>query len=808
MDGLLVDFPYPTIYPEQYAYMLEIKRSLDAKGHALLEMPTGTGKTVSMLSLITSYQRMHPEVGKLVYCTRTVPEMEKVLQELQHLERYRDGARGTGRSHRLLAVGLSSRRNLCIHDKVMQDSERESVDTKCRSLTASWVRARAAAGDADVETCPFFEALEGHGTDSALPHGVHTLDELKELSRARGWCPYFLARHAISFADVVVYNYQYLLDPKISGLISSSLQKECIVVFDEAHNIDNVCIEVMSINFREATLTACERNVGRLYAEVAKLKRVDAQRLNREYQSLVHGLAASGALPSGAHTDDLRANAVLPESMLSEAVPGNIRRAEHFVTFLQRVVRHVKGRLERCRDESSACVEKPARFLAQLQADANVDAKALKFASERLRSLLRTLEVTNVQEFQPLTLVTEFATMCATFESGFSILLEPSDDRTPSLPDPVMQLCCLDASIAIKHVFERFQSVVITSGTLSPIELYPKLLRFSPCVVRTLTMSLRRDCICPLVLCRAADQTVLSTRFETRSEEATVRAYGELLIQMAESVPDGLVAFFPSYLYMEEVIRMWAERPQAPRRGPDGGAPPAQARRLPSILDRVLEHKLVYIETPDIVETTLALENYKRACDCGRGAVFLSVARGKVAEGVDFDRHYGRAVLLLGVPFQYTRSRPLIARLEYLAETCQISEADFITFDAMRQAAQCAGRVIRGKTDYGLIIFADARYNRADKRNKLPQWIRQHLGDEHLNLSTGARAGRARGRLAGAHTLPRAAPPHADIPFRAAAPPTPCAQTWACSSRAASSSAWRSPRATRTRGRSRSRSPS
>ena len=43
-----------------------------------LQMPTGTGKTITLLSLITSYQLAHPEVGKLVYCTRTVPEMEKV----------------------------------------------------------------------------------------------------------------------------------------------------------------------------------------------------------------------------------------------------------------------------------------------------------------------------------------------------------------------------------------------------------------------------------------------------------------------------------------------------------------------------------------------------------------------------------------------------------------------------------------------------------------------------------------------------------------------------------------------------------
>lgn len=37
----------------------------------------------------------------------------------------------------------------------------------------------------------------------------------------------------------------------------------------------------------------------------------------------------------------------------------------------------------------------------------------------------------------------------------------------------------------------------------------------------------------------------------------------------------------------------------------------------------------------------------------------------------------------------------------------QIRENDFLTFDAMRHAAQCVGRAIRGKTDYGIMIFAD-----------------------------------------------------------------------------------------------------
>jgi DNA excision repair protein ERCC-2 len=35
-----------------------------------------------------------------------------------------------------------------------------------------------------------------------------------------------------------------------------------------------------------------------------------------------------------------------------------------------------------------------------------------------------------------------------------------------------------------------------------------------------------------------------------------------------------------------------------------------------------------------------------------------------------------------------------------------------------------------------MMVFADKRYNRADKRNKLPGWITSCLKDAHLNLST------------------------------------------------------------------------
>ena len=50
---------------------------------------------------------------------------------------------------------------------------------------------------------------------------------------------------------------------------------------------------------------------------------------------------------------------------------------------------------------------------------------------------------------------------------------------------------------------------------------------------------------------------------------------------------------------------------------------------------------------------------------------------------------------------------PPQARLQFLREQLQLRENDFLTFDAMRHSAQCVGRALRGKTDYGLMVFAD-----------------------------------------------------------------------------------------------------
>jgi DNA excision repair protein ERCC-2 len=596
LDGLTVYFPYNRIYLEQYQYMRSLKQTLDAGGHCLLEMPTGTGKTVSLLSLITSYQMAH-DCGKLVYCTRTVPEMNSVMEELGVVLSYREemlreereraatatataeasqnnnvismdvedaasqvassssanqsnntnnntkkrprvyknnklgpaphngGAGGTS----VLALCLSSRRNMCIHERVLKESDREGIDSACRSMTAPWALEKAKK-DSSTETCPYYDGFQSAGEATSMPSGVYDLEELKKWGKSKGWCPYYLTRKAINHASVLVFNYQYMLDPKVAKMVSKELESESIIVFDEAHNIDSVCIEALSVTIHERHLEQATRSLGRLSSEVSRIKASDANRLQAEYQNLVNGLIDQGLLDAPPNEVGLASN-ILPSDVLNEAVPGNIRRAEHFIAFMKKIVEHLKTRLRTVAGPRGGVIsETPLAFLHRMVTTTSLEAKPLKFAYTRLSSLLRTLQVPNLDDFNALSDVADFATLIATYAEGqakFAIIMEPNGSSIPGASDPVIQLACLDSSLAIAPLFKRFGSVIITSGTLSPIDLYPKLLQFEPCVSESFNMSTFRPCIRPLVITRGSDQLAVSTKFDDRGDVGVVRNYGK-----------------------------------------------------------------------------------------------------------------------------------------------------------------------------------------------------------------------------------------------------------------------------------------
>lgn len=141
---------------------------------------------------------------------------------------------------------------------------------------------------------------------------------------------------------------------------------------------------------------------------------------------------------------------VLPDDLLNEAIPGNIRKAEHFVAFLKRFVEYIKvSQIQldisahcrptstsdpnastacRCRNSSffpAASERHHLHWAAPPAVCACVDYERFsssldcsRFCAERLQSLIRTLELNRLDEYSSLQKVASFATLVATYEKG------------------------------------------------------------------------------------------------------------------------------------------------------------------------------------------------------------------------------------------------------------------------------------------------------------------------------------------------------------------------------------------------------
>ena len=70
-------------------------------------------------------------------------------------------------------------------------------------------------------------------------------------------------------------------------------------------------------------------------------------------------------------------------------------------------------------------------------------------------------------------------------------------------------------------------------------------------------MSVTRNPILPMIVSRGTDQALMSSAYNLRDKPDVVRNYGDLLINISNVVPDGIICFFTSYDYMERTIATW-----------------------------------------------------------------------------------------------------------------------------------------------------------------------------------------------------------------------------------------------------------
>lgn len=255
--------------------------------------------------------------------------------------------------------------------------------------------------------------------------------------------------------------------------------------------------------------------------------------------------------------------------------------------------------------------------------------------------------------------------------------------------DAALTLLCLDPSGSIREAVDMGKAAVFFSATLAPREYFGTALGGDPDDrFLEIPSPFPRENLCAML-----DGSV-STRAVHRA--ATIqRVVGDLAA--FTGAPGHYMAFFPSYAYMKEALRLF--RAAAP-----------EARILvqePSMTEEERGAFLaVFREEPRDV------------------LVGFSVLGGIFAEGIDLmgESLTGVAVVGVGLP-AVTPERELIRG--HLAARLGDREgfAHAYSYPGLTRVLQAAGRLLRSETDRGALLLIDDRYANSFYRPLLPpQW--------------------------------------------------------------------------------------
>jgi len=234
---------------------------------------------------------------------------------------------------------------------------------------------------------------------------------------------------------------------------------------------------------------------------------------------------------------------------------------------------------------------------------------------------------------------------------------------------------CLDPSIVSKEVISTANSMVMMSGTLSPLEMYKDILGFGDAELAEFESPFPKENRLNLII------PMTTTKFSERSE-AQYKKIAEVCAELTNMIPGNMILFFPSYDIRDRVNRHFA----------------------------TLCRKSTFTEQPNLNkdEKKELLERFKNYKDSG--AVLLAAVSGSFGEGIDLPGDYLNAVVVIGLPLSVPDFETK-ALIRYYDELFSKGWDYGYVFPAMNKVMQNAGRVIRSETDRGATIFLDERYS-------------------------------------------------------------------------------------------------
>ncbi|XP_034118849.1 regulator of telomere elongation helicase 1 homolog [Drosophila albomicans] len=716
--GIPVHFPFEP-YEVQRAYMEKVIICLRDGTNGVLESPTGTGKTLSLLCSSLAWLRtrqsevekdkqkikMEPNstaasvlsneimaamgksnnwgVPKVIYASRTHSQLNQAMRELKR------SAYANMRS-----VVLGSRDQLCIHTDVMREQGNSNKVNMCKLKVHS-------------KTCSFqlrVESKKDH-PDFRGPT-IMDIEDLVKVGQRLKMCPYYASKELVKDADITFMPYNYLLDPKARKANKIELNNT-IVILDEAHNIEKICEESASVQIRSSDVAMAMEDLTHIMKIFTSGETLDA----------------GSDEPKDFTLDDLtllKEMLIDLEKAVDEIVVENKTDGQTYpASFIYELLAKANFTYGNC-----ATIVGLLDKLVQYLMVASQHSMLRKGGSFMLLSDLLNIVFANKEDIMSKVHVsfkvhveieeskqTKQTASSKVNNSGW--LGKGNNTTTTTKTAKVINFWCFNPGFGMEQLLNtNVRSVILTSGTLAPLK--PLIAELAIPVAHYLENPhiVDQSQVYVKIIGTGPDREQLISNYKNRDNPKYIRSLGQTILNVSRIVPDGLLVFFPSYPMMNACVDSW---------------------QASGLWADISSRKPIFLEPRGKDQFTSTMEEFYQAIRDSKGACFMAVCRGKVSEGLDFADRNGRAVIITGLPFPPLKDPKVILKRRYLEsnrtrENQLLSGQEWYSLEATRAVNQAIGRVIRHRNDYGAILLCDSRFQDASQVQQLSKWVRGHLG--------------------------------------------------------------------------------
>ncbi|XP_076816262.1 regulator of telomere elongation helicase 1-like [Clavelina lepadiformis] len=725
--GIDIEFPFKP-YDVQLDYMTKVIEALQTGQNAVLESPTGTGKTLCLLCSTLAWRKTeisrlqaqakqletevlpeglsawreekpndattHFSVPKIIYASRTHSQLTQVVNELKR----------TAYAKNLVVSVLGSREQMCIHPDVSQQTSNQTMVHMCRNKVSKHL-------------CHFYNNIDDAKKNKVFSSEVLDIEDLVSLGKRRMACPYYSAREISKQAEcgIIFTPYNYLLDRKSRRSHNLEINGN-IIIFDEAHNLEKQCEESASFDLTSLDLANCIEEVGDLLNAVTKMRDTgtiadgheagESSTLS-EFKKEELALMKSFFLTIEKQLDEMK----LPENK-SKSEPGKFI-FDYFSKVNLTFDTH---------DVLLELIEKVALYLSTLSNSFRTRGAALQKFSEVLKIVFTASDSGKNPYFgaDPRMCLRRIEELSKFYRVHIS-----EDDKSKkdvwkkqksviSKPSRTLSYWCFSPGYAMRDLMASgVRNLILTSGTLTPISSFASELQVDFPITLENDHVIDRHQMFVASLTSGLRGGVLESTFKSRSDEKKVLELGHTLVEILKLSPGGTLVFFPSYSAMSHYVSSWKDK-----------------CAVMELLEKV---KPCTVEPRAKNELKIAIEKFYGDVKCPTGGALFAVCRGKVSEGLDFANDNGRAVIIIGIPFPPWKDPKVKLKMSFLDDLKRtgaqytINGNEWYRQQACRAVNQAIGRVIRHRYDYGSIILCDHRYTRPDQIEELPKWIQSHV---------------------------------------------------------------------------------